>query len=360
MSLLGTNIALLVAIALLAWGVAAWVLRRAKELRLVQMPNHRSSHDHPTPNGGGLGIAVAGSMVGLGLVLFFDWAVGGWVLGLAAVLAGVGLRDDVAHLPARVRFGVQVVVCAGVLMVLGDLPALALGGGLEFQVTGWALFGLLLLAGVWWINLFNFMDGIDGIAGVQAVFMLLAGGTMAMWAEPEAVHGPIWMWMLCVAAATVGFLLLNWPPAKIFMGDVGSTWLAFMVFALALLSVQAGWLSYAVWLVLGAVFVTDATVTLLTRMLRGERWYEAHCSHAYQRLSRRWQGDCKAGHRSVTLLAAAINGLWLMPWAWACVQWPAWSMVFMVTAYLPLVLAALWLEAGRPDSCLADDQRARS
>src|SRR3546814_11087610 len=75
-------------------------------------------------------------------------------------------------------------------------------------------------------------------------------------------------WMLCVAAATVGFLLLNWPPANIFMGDVGSTWLAFMVFALALLSVQAGWLSYAAWLVLAAVFVTDATVTLLTRMLR--------------------------------------------------------------------------------------------
>ena len=80
------------------------------------------------------------------------------------------------------------------------------------------------------------------------------------------------MLMLCVAAATVGFLLLNWPPAKIFMGDVGSTWLAFMVFALALLSVQAGWLNYATCLVLAAVFVTDATVTLLTRLLRRGRW----------------------------------------------------------------------------------------
>ena len=78
--------------------------------------------------------------------------------------------------------------------------------------------------------------------------------------------------MLYVAAATVGFLLLNWPPAKIFMGDVSSTWLAFMVFALALLSIQAGWLSHAVWLVLAAVLVTDATVTLLTRKLHGERW----------------------------------------------------------------------------------------
>ena len=357
MSLLVTLLALLATTALLAWGVAAWVLRRAEALRLVQIPNHRSSHVRPTPTGGGLGIVVAGSMAGLGLVLFFGWVVGGWVLALAVVLAGVGLRDDVAHLPARVRFGVQVVVCAGGLIVLGDLPALALSGGLEFQVTGWALFGLLLLAGVWWINLFNFMDGIDGIAGVQAVFMLLAGGAMAMWAEPEAVYSPVWIWILCVAAATVGFLLLNWPPAKIFMGDVGSTWLAFMVFALALLSVQAGWLSYTVWLVLAAVFVTYATVTLLTRMLRGERWYEAHRSHVYQRLCRRWQGDRKAGHRSVTLLVAAVNGLWLAPWAWACMQWPAGSVAFVVAAYLPLVLAALWLGAGRPDSWLPYDQR---
>jgi len=165
---------------LLAWGVAAWVLRRAEALRLVQMPNHRSSHDHPTPNGGGLGIVVAGSLAGIALVLFSGWMVGGWLLGLAVVLAAVGLRDDVAHLPARVRFGVQVAVCVGLLVVLGDLPALALGGRLEFQVTGWILFGLLLLAGVWWINLFNFMDGIDGIAGMQAIFMLLAGAAIAM------------------------------------------------------------------------------------------------------------------------------------------------------------------------------------
>ena len=99
-----------------------------------------------------------------------------------------------------------------------------------------------------------------------------------------------------------GLLAANWPQAKIFTGDVGSTYLAFMIFALALFCVQAGWLSYAVWLVLAAVFATDATVTLLTRMARGERWYEAHRSHAYQRLSRRWHGDRKIGHRAVILL----------------------------------------------------------
>ncbi len=352
MSQMAVMMALLGTTTLIAWGVAEWVRRRAEALKLVQIPNHRSSHVQPTPNGGGLGIVVAGSLAGFGLVLFSGWVLGGFVLGFAAVLAAVGLRDDMAHLPARMRFGVQVLVCAGLLITLGDLPVLTLSAGLKFQLAGWVFFGLLLLLGVWWINLFNFMDGIDGIAGTQAVFMLLAGAVLAAWSQPEAVSSPPWQLMLIVAAATVGFLLLNWPPAKIFMGDVGSTWLAFMVLALALLSVQAGWLSYASWLVLAAVFVTDATVTLITRMLRGERWYEAHRSHAYQRLSRRWQGDRKAGHRSVTLLVAAVNALWLAPWAWACMQWPAWSVMFMVTAYLPLVLAALWLGAGRPDQGL--------
>lgn len=360
MNLLVTLFVLLATTALLAWGVAAWVLRRAEALRLVQVANHRSSHTQPTPNGGGLGIVVAGSLAGIALVLFSGWTLGWFVLGFAALLAGVGLRDDIQHLPARVRLGVQVVVCVGLLMVLGDLPALSIGAGLGLQLAGWTLFGLFLLVGVWWINLFNFMDGIDGIAGMQAIYMLLAGAVMAVWANAEVVYSPVWMWMLCIAAATVSFLLLNWPPAKIFMGDVGSTWLAFMVFALALLSVQSGWLTYAAWLVLAAVFVTDATVTLLTRMLRGERWYEAHRSHAYQRLSRRWQGGRKAGHRAVTLLVVAVNGLWLAPWAWACVQWPAGSVAFVVAAYLPLVLAVLWLGGGRPDSWLPDDQRVRS
>ena len=127
-----------------------------------------------------------------------------------------------------------------------------------------------------------------------------------------------------------------WPPAKIFMGDVGSTWLGFMLFALALLSVQACWLSYATWLVLAAVFVADATVTLLTRLLRGERWYEAHRNHVYQKLARRW-----GGHRPVTLLAVGINVLWLAPLAWACAAWPQWTFGWVLLAYAPLVVGAI-------------------
>lgn len=259
---------------------------------------------------------------------------------------GCALMVELAARKSGVRLGVQVAVCTGLLIAQGSVPEIVVG---NVVLGGLVLSGVVLLVGVWWINLFNFMDGIDGIAGVQAVFMLMAGTALAPWGNPDAMPSPIWMSMLCVVAATVGFLLLNWPPAKIFMSDTGSTWLGFMIFALALLTIQAGWLSHAVWLVLGAVFVTDATVTLLTRMARGERWYEAHCHHAYQRLGRRWQGERNAGHRSVTLLVAAINLLWSSPLAWACMQWPQWIPGLVILAYAPLVVDSLALRAGRAE-----------
>jgi len=343
--------------ALLAWGVAAWVRRRAESLRLLQAPNHRSSHERPTPHGGGLGIVVAGSLTGVGWVLFAGWSLGWVLLGLALLLAAVGLRDDVQHLPARVRFGVQVAVCAGVMFALGAMPwasltPTVLPEGEGFRVGAWILSVLLLLACVWWINLFNFMDGIDGIAASQAVFMLLAGAGLAAWGRPDVVADPAWRWMVCIAAACVGFLLLNWAPAKIFMGDVGSTYLAFMIFALALVSVRAGWFlplaGMAMWFILGALFVVDATLTLLTRVARGERWYEAHRSHAYQRLARRW-GGAGFNHGPVTLLSIAINVLWLAPLAWACTVRPQWAFGLATLAYVPLAVGAVWLGAGRRD-----------
>ena len=338
-------IVLLVSAAALALIGAYVVFRYAGQLGLLKDRNHRSSHVQPTPNGGGLGIVIASTVAGVWLAWGQSQALVASIV-LAVPLALVGLLDDIRHLSARVRLGVQVAVCTGLLIALGTVPEIVVG---NVVLGGLALSGLVLLTGVWWINLFNFMDGIDGIAGVQAVFMLLAGSALTAWGNPDAMASPLWVLMLCIVAATVGFLLMNWPPAKIFMGDTGSTWLGFMIFALALLTVQSGWLSYAVWLVLGAVFVTDATVTLLTRMARGERCYEAHRNHAYQSLARCWQGERNAGHRSVTLLVTMVNLLWLSPLAWACMQWPQWIPGLVILAYTPLVIGSLALGAGKPE-----------
>lgn len=332
-----------------SWTVTAWVCSQAEHLRLVDAPNHRSSHVQPTPRSGGLGIVSAGLVSGGWLVLEqapvdAQLCV---VIALSLLIAVVGLWDDIRPLSATVRFGVQVAVCGGLLVVLGDMtPALnplSLTEKEGVAFGAWIFPALLLLAGVWWINLFNFMDGIDGLAGQQAVFMLVAAAVGVAIGHPEAMSHPVWLWMLCLAAATVGFLFLNWPPARIFMGDVGSTYLAFMIVFFSLASVFAGWLSYPVWLILAALFVTDATVTLVRRMVQGERWHEAHRTHAYQRLARRL-----GGHRPVTFLAAGINIFWLAPLAWVCLDYrPAWEWWMVGLAYAPLVSGVVFAGAGR-------------
>jgi Fuc2NAc and GlcNAc transferase len=326
---------------LASWGVASLVCRHGAKLGLLQAPNHRSAHDEPTPIGGGIGVVLAGTVAGMLLMKDAGREYGWAMVGLSLAIAAVSLRNDLREVRATVRLGVQMAVCAALLASLGEMPAVGIA---PFASPGGILLSvLLLLFGVWWINLFNFMDGIDGMAGSQAVFMLAAGAGLAFWARPEVAADPVFTWMICVAAATTGFLWLNWPPARVFMGDVGSTYLAFMILAFALFTVQAGWLDYSVWLILGALFTADTSVTLIARIIGGERWYEAHCSHAYQRLARSL-GD----HRPVTLLALAINVLWLTSLAWASMARPQWTWGLVALAYAPLVGGAVMVGAGTP------------
>ena len=244
----------------------------------------------------------------------------------------------------------QVAACLGLLLALGSLPSTSIHlstinlGLLDnpIQLSGLMLSVLLLFAGIWWINLFNFMDGIDGIAGIQSMFMLAAGGGLSAWGQPEVLANPIWLWTVSIIGATLAFTVLNWPPASIFMGDVGSTWLAYVIFSLALISIQAGQTTYAIWLIFGAVFITDATVTLLTRMIRREPWGSAHRSHAYQQLARRWHS-----HRSVVLLTLGINIFVLLPLALASLIWPHWNLVWLGCAYAPMIAGVVKLEAGK-------------
>jgi Fuc2NAc and GlcNAc transferase len=326
------TLALMLMTAVVAWAGAWAVWRMAPRLGLVAVPNARSSHHRPTPHGGGLGLVMAGSLTGGWLAWQDGMTLLGEVLALAAVLALVGLRDDLHPVPARVRFAVQTAVCTGLLGLLG-LP----GASLLVLLTA-------LLAGLWWVNLFNFMDGIDGLAAAQALFMLGAAALLSAWGHPERLAQPLWVMMPCLAAAAAGFLLINWPPARIFMGDVGSTWIAFMILALALLSIQAGWLHALTWVILGCGFIVDASVTLGVRILTGQRWTEAHRTHAYQHLARRWHS-----HGRVTLAMAAFNLLWLMPLAAAVQLAPQWGLALLALAVAPALLAALRWGAGRVD-----------
>lgn len=324
--------------------LTALVRRYALRRGIIDVPNARSSHTSATPRGGGLAIFAifAALLVGGTLVdrVSVDLALA--LLPGAALVTLVGLWDDHGHVSPVWRMLAHLVAIAWVLGWLGSVASTAavvdraaLVGFADVPAPmAWFVTGLVVLALVWFLNLFNFMDGIDGIAATEAVFLAVAGAWLA---ARQGDHGvALAFWVLGGAAA--GFLVWNWPPARIFMGDAGSGFLGFTLAALAFASQpDNAW----PWVILPAVFVADASVTLLRRMARGDRWYAAHRSHAYQWSARRW------GHLRVTLTVGLANLLWVLPCAVLAFRHPDTGVIMAVVAYLPLTGLALWLGAGR-------------
>lgn len=323
----------------LAWAIALWISKHAKKLRLVQVPNERSSHSIPTPSGGGIGIAVAGLCGSAILVPPSDiFATAAIALTLAA--AFLGLLDDRFELSSRLRIAAHILIVGVVLLTVGSLPALHTPFG---SVPVPLLYGLALLAGVWWINLFNFMDGIDGIAASEASFLCIGMVLISAFSTGSELTTWLQWWAVILSCACAGFLILNWAPARIFMGDVGSNYLAVAVLVIAAGLIASNTLTYATVLVLGASFITDATITLATRAFRGERWAAAHRLHTYQKLSRRW-----GTHSRVTLLYMLFNVVWLFPIAWL-IQDNGNLGLLVPAAYVPAIAIAIVVGAGRPD-----------
>ena len=324
---------------LIAWYLTGFVRRHALRNAILDIPNARSSHAVPTPRGGGLAIVVAF----LGAVALL--AAAGWLqVNTAFVLiaggggvAAAGYMDDRKALPASVRFCVHIIAATLAVVVVGGITQQTLNNmGLQGV---WAGSLLALMALTWSTNLFNFMDGIDGIAGSESVFVGGAGALLN-WRYDGDVD--LTAAMLALAAATLGFLIWNWPPARIFMGDVGSGFLGFTLAVLGLSASRHGGIPVEVWAILSGVFLVDATVTLLTRIVRGDRWFEAHRTHAYQNLASRWQA-----HLPVTALIIAVNVFWLLPWAWIAATHPARAMLSVVAALAPLAVMVLLAGAGR-------------
>jgi Fuc2NAc and GlcNAc transferase len=323
------------AIAVIATG---WMRRYALQRNLIDVPNVRSSHASPTPRGGGVAIVVAfftGALLLAGLGVLNTRILGALLIGGSA-MALVGYLDDRWHLRASVRFGAHLAAALGVVTLLGGIP--------ESTLAHWGIHGVWMgglvtvLVLVWITNLFNFMDGVDGIAGSEAVFVSGAGAWLN-WSVGGAAG--LTAAMSCLAAASLGFLRWNWPPARIFMGDAGSGFLGFSLALLGLAASQSGILPFEVWAILGGVFLVDATVTLIGRMLRGERWFEAHRTHAYQHLARRWKS-----HLPVTILVMMINVFWLLPLAFLATKFPSYVLWLLATALAPLVALVIACGAG--------------
>jgi Fuc2NAc and GlcNAc transferase len=266
-----------------------------------------------------------------------------WLAG-GTVVAATGFLDDLRGMSARSRLAFHLLAALVLLEGAGGLPPLPWPGGpVNLGLLGWPVGALAI---VWSINLFNFMDGIDGLAAAQAVFV--AGSAAAL----QASTGSAPLQLIALAGAAAGFLVWNFPPARIFMGDAGSGFIGFALAAAALLPPHHGAPTLWTWVILNGLFVADATVTLITRLLHGQRVYEAHRSHLYQRLSRRWRS-----HRSVTVAAIAVNLLWCLPWAVASVRWPTAGPLLTAATLAPLCLLAV--SGGAGGSTEAPIQRHR-
>jgi Fuc2NAc and GlcNAc transferase len=307
---------------------------------VLDVPNARSSHSRPMPRGGGISIVVASTCA---LIALSTW--GAIPLHLAIALSGgllvalIGFIDDRHKVAPPIRLIVHATAAIWALAWLGGLPPLRIGD--HMFVFSWPGYVLGTLGIVWTLNLFNFMDGIDGIAGSEAVFVAAAGGTLVVLATGP---GPIALVSLMFGAACAGFLFWNWPPAKIFMGDVGSGYVGFFVAVLAIAAAGETSVALLVWLILGGAFFVDATVTFARRLARGERIYEAHRSHAYQWLARRWQS-----HKRVTLVVLLVNVTWLLPSAVLATFHPRFAGWIALAALVPLAVAAVVSGAGRSE-----------
>jgi len=319
-----------VAAAVLARLLIAVTTRRA----ILAIPNERSSHTVPTPTLGGISIAVP-VLVWCGYRIGQDpltWA----VVGGGGLLAVLGLIDDLHDLSARVRFPIHCVVAAfSLAMVPVAVPLIVAPISIH---PIWIVYGIDFLIVLWMVNLYNFMDGIDGIAAAQCVVycagVLLIGHPAAFMTE--------FLWVLL--GSSVGFLAFNYAPARIFMGDVASGLLGLLV-AIASLTLDARQqMPLIASLILLAGFWFDATYTLCVRIGSGQQFTSAHRSHLYQKCADRF------GHGRTTTMFTGYAIVWLMPLSALSAAAPQWGLILLFVAVLPLLIAGVQLRAGYPDA----------
>ena len=324
----------------LTWGLRIYALKN----NVIDVPNQRSSHSVPTPRGGGVAIVIS-FLIGIVVLCALGFVPVSQMLSLfiaGVVTAVVGFLDDHGHIAARWRLLMHFLAAASGLYFLGQFPVIDLFG---YPLSaGWLgmIFGLVYLA--WMLNLYNFMDGINGLASMEAIMFALLTGLMIMFSVPDGMETSQFAIMALLGCAALGFIFWNFPTAKIFMGDAGS---GFLGITIGLIVLHVALLDSKLFLAeicLLGVFIVDATVTLLRRLIGGKKVYEAHASHTYQILARKF-----GSHKPVTLGAFVINVVWLFPLAMLIATGSVTGVVGVVIAWLPLVVLAYRFGAGVKD-----------
>jgi UDP-N-acetylmuramyl pentapeptide phosphotransferase/UDP-N-acetylglucosamine-1-phosphate transferase len=276
--------------ALAVWFLAFPVIRWLRSRQVLDRPNERSSHVVPTPRGGGLALVL---VLIPGFIILYLTSREPFALLLAVgsvLLAGISFLDDLRPLRPAIRFSIH--LAAALLLVAGmafwnpgrEVASVAFQGGLV--IPGWLIGSLLCLYLVGYTNAFNFMDGINGISGMQAIISGSGVAIMAVLVDQAELHS-IALAAALVAGSAVGFLPHNFPRARVFMGDVGSVPIGFVTAGLGVVfAFKAGFWLLLPLVLLHSNYILDTSITLLRRIARGEKWYLPHREHFYQRLIR--------------------------------------------------------------------------
>jgi Fuc2NAc and GlcNAc transferase len=303
--------------------------------KLLDIPNNRSSHTIPTPRGGGLAVVLATFIAMLiAYASGLSDAAAIYLLAPGLLMALVGISDDLLTLNIRIRLIIQLVVaCIISGMVLSHTPELTFLT-LSFGLA--AVFGI-----VWLTNLYNFMDGIDGLAALQTIFVC---GSMSFLFYQQGTHQETIPLMLALGSASLGFLYWNFPQAKLFMGDAGSLFIGIIFATLMVWTARDNLSTACYWLIILTVFIADASYTLIFRVATGQKFYLPHRSHLYQKIARMLQSHTKA-----TLLIMSFNLLWLFPLT-VMVQFGKLNAIAaLFLAYLPALYATYRVKAGKPE-----------
>ncbi len=314
----------------------------AQRFGLLDQPGQRRSHRIPTPRGGGIGIVVAILLAGLPAWHMIGAAVSWWSLAAiaAAVIAValIGWRDDHVPLPVLPRLTVH----AGAALLVGIV---VLSPWATHHRYAWWMLMPLAPVLIGFINIHNFMDGIDAILGQQGLFVMLGFGVLAVWMGDTGIAGLAF----ATAAGCLGFLVFNVPPARIFMGDVGSGALGLAIGAVGALLVQRDPAMLWACAILPSAFLVDGGCTLARRLFGGQRWYAPHRQHLYQ-----WLVRINWSHARTDVAYMVWNLAVVSPLAWLAAGHPRGGVWLLLAAYL--AGAAIWLIGKR--ACLAVARRS--
>ena len=306
--------------------------KSALRLKIVAIPNERSLHNKVTPRGGGIIIAI----VFLAFLLVFyitrqimvaEFLV---LFGGGLIMAVTGFLDDILELKASIRFIIQFFAVGWGLYWIGGIPSTVFFERLPvlYAIAN----AVAVVALVWFINSFNFIDGIDGLATSGATFFSLSIGGYFLWQGIE----PYGSLLIVLAASSLAFLCFNWPPAKIFLGDAGSNFFGYLFGAMVLITVKNGNLSIWTWLIILAYLITDTTTTTFLRLCLVKGWYHTHRSHAYQNLAR-----VLDNHKFVTCLITGINVFYLLPLAYLSIQYQQYAWLAFAASVIPILVFVL-------------------